>query len=243
MPIVTLQGLRGGTGTTSITAALGWALFQLGESVLVIDASPDNLLRLHFNVSYHDNRGWARALSDGKPWSEAAFRYENRLEFLPFGQLTEQELAALNHRFQQQPLWWQQQIVSLSSEHYRWVLFDLPAGGSAVQQAIHSVPAINICTVTADAASHVLLHQKTLPKNSHILLNRFMANSVIQQDLHQLWLNSLPGLLPLMMHHDEAVAESMAAKQPLGEYQADSLAAQEVMTLAGWCLIHSMESA
>ena len=38
MAIIALQGMRGGVGTTSITAALAWGLQQLGESVLVIDA-------------------------------------------------------------------------------------------------------------------------------------------------------------------------------------------------------------
>ncbi|MSJ21896.1 cell division protein, partial [Escherichia coli] len=45
MAILGLQGVRGGTGTTSITAALAWALQLLGETVLVVDASPDNMLR------------------------------------------------------------------------------------------------------------------------------------------------------------------------------------------------------
>ena len=40
MAILGLQGVRGGTGTTSITAALAWALQLLGETVLVVDASP-----------------------------------------------------------------------------------------------------------------------------------------------------------------------------------------------------------
>ncbi len=34
MAILGLQGVRGGTGVTSITAALAWALQLLGESVL-----------------------------------------------------------------------------------------------------------------------------------------------------------------------------------------------------------------
>lgn len=37
MPVLALQGVRGGIGTTSVTAALAWALQQLDESVLVID--------------------------------------------------------------------------------------------------------------------------------------------------------------------------------------------------------------
>ncbi|STV02795.1 cell division protein [Klebsiella pneumoniae subsp. pneumoniae] len=46
MAILGLQGVRGGTGVTSITAALAWALQLLGESVLAIDASPDNMAAL-----------------------------------------------------------------------------------------------------------------------------------------------------------------------------------------------------
>ncbi len=52
MAILGLQGVRGGTGVTSITAALAWALQLLGESVLAIDASPDNMLRFFFKYRY-----------------------------------------------------------------------------------------------------------------------------------------------------------------------------------------------
>ncbi|MCC9584619.1 cellulose synthase operon protein YhjQ/BcsQ, partial [Enterobacter hormaechei] len=31
---------------------------------------------------------------------------------------------------------------------------------------------------------------------------------------------------------------SLASKQPLGEYRSDSLAAEEILTLANWCLLH-----
>lgn len=61
MAIIALQGMRGGVGTTSITAALAWGLQQLGESVLVIDATPANLLRMHFNTDFAHTNGWARA--------------------------------------------------------------------------------------------------------------------------------------------------------------------------------------
>lgn len=50
MAVLGLQGVRGGVGTTTITAALAWSLQMLGENVLVVDACPDNLLRLSFNV-------------------------------------------------------------------------------------------------------------------------------------------------------------------------------------------------
>ncbi|EER3872665.1 hypothetical protein F8387_000582, partial [Escherichia coli O157] len=37
----------------------------LGENVLVVDACPDNLLRLSFNVDFTHRQGWARAMLDG----------------------------------------------------------------------------------------------------------------------------------------------------------------------------------
>nr|CBX72322.1 hypothetical protein YEW_LO49410 [Yersinia enterocolitica W22703] len=70
MPVLALQGIRGGIGTTSVIAALAWALQQLDESVLVIDFSPDNLLRLHFNMHFEQSRGWARAEVDGEGWQQ-----------------------------------------------------------------------------------------------------------------------------------------------------------------------------
>ncbi len=91
MSILGLQGVRGGVGTTSITSALAWALQILGENVLVVDASPDNLLRMSFNVDFAHRDGWARALLDGKDWRDAGLRYTTQLDLLPFGQLTVEE--------------------------------------------------------------------------------------------------------------------------------------------------------
>ena len=88
MAILGLQGVRGGVGTTSVTAALAWSLQLLGESVLVIDACADNLLRMSFNVDFTREAGWARALLDDKDWRDAGLRYTSQLDLLPFGQLT-----------------------------------------------------------------------------------------------------------------------------------------------------------
>ncbi len=57
MAVLGLQGVRGGVGTTTITAALAWSLQMLGENVLVVDACPDNLLRLSFNVDFYPPSG------------------------------------------------------------------------------------------------------------------------------------------------------------------------------------------
>lgn len=91
--------------------------------------------------------------------------------------------------------------------------------------------------VNADANCHIRLHQQALPADAHILINDLRLNSQIQDDLYQIWLQSQRRLLPMVIHRDEGMAECLASKQPLGEYRSDALAAEEILTLANWCLL------
>ena len=238
MSILGLQGVRGGVGTTSITSALAWALQILGENVLVVDASPDNLLRMSFNVDFVHRDGWARALLDGKDWRDAGLRYTTQLDLLPFGQLTVEE--------RENPQEWAEKLGAIcaglrelkESRRYSWILLDLPHGVSPLTQQLVSLCDHTLAVVKADTNCHIRLHQQALPTSAHILINDLRIASQLQDDLYQVWLQSQRRLLPMVIHRDEAMAECMASKQPLGEYRGDSLAAEEVLTLANWCLLH-----
>ena len=213
MAVLGLQGVRGGVGTTTITAALAWSLQMLGENVLVVDACPDNLLRLSFNVDFTHRQGWARAMLDGQDWRDAGLRYTSQLDLLPFGQLSIEE--------QENPQHWQTQLSDICSS-----LQQLKASD-------HSLAIVNV-----DANCHIRLHQQALPDGAHILINDFRIGSQVQDDIYQLWLQSQRRLLPMLIHRDEAMAECLAAKQPVGEYRSDALAAEEILTLANWCLLN-----
>ncbi|EIN8346524.1 cellulose biosynthesis protein BcsQ [Salmonella enterica subsp. enterica serovar Kentucky] len=238
MAILGLQGVRGGVGTTSLTAALAWALQILGENVLVIDASPDNLLRMSFNVDFVHQGGWARSLLDGQDWRDAGLRYTSQLDLLPFGQLTAQERENLQA--------WQETLGEIGSAiqtlkasgRYSWILLDLPYGASPLTGQLVSLCDHTLAIAQVDANCHIRLHQQALPAGAHILINDLRIGSQLQDDLYQVWLQSQRRLLPIVIHRDEAMAECMASKQPLGEYRSDSLAAEEVLTLANWCLLH-----
>ncbi|EIO3784805.1 cellulose biosynthesis protein BcsQ [Salmonella enterica] len=238
MAILGLQGVRGGVGTTSLTAALAWALQILGENVLVIDASPDNLLRMSFNVDFVHQGGWARSLLDGQDWRDAGLRYTSQLDLLPFGQLTAQE--------RENPQAWQETLGEIGSAiqalkasgRYSWILLDLPYGASPLTRQLVSLCDHTLAIARVDANCHICLHQQALPAGAHILINDLRIGSQLQDDLYQVWLQSQRRLLPIVIHRDEAMAECMASKQPLGEYRSDSLAAEEVLTLANWCLLH-----
>ncbi|EJY9341391.1 cellulose biosynthesis protein BcsQ [Salmonella enterica] len=236
MAILGLQGVRGGVGTTSLTAALAWALQILGENVLVIDASPDNLLRMSFNVDFVHQGGWARSLLDGQDWRDAGLRYTSQLDLLPFGQLTAQE--------RENPQAWQETLGEIGSAiqalkasgRYSWILLDLPYGASPLTGQLVSLCDHTLAIAQVDANCHIRLHQQALPAGAHILINDLRIGSQLQDDLYQVWLQSQRRLLPIVIHRDEAMAECMASKQPLGEYRSDSLAAEEVLTLANWCV-------
>src|SRR5690606_18712288 len=120
---IALQGMRGGIGTTSVTAALAWAFQQLGESGLAFDCSADNLLRLHCSTRFALARGWARAELDGDDWRQGAMRYSENLDLLPFGRLDAAERRNLP------PASWREKIRQLQAAgRYRWILLDVPAG-------------------------------------------------------------------------------------------------------------------
>jgi len=237
MAILGLQGLRGGTGTTSLAAALGWALQMLGESVIVMDGCPDNMLRFFFNDDITHRDGWARALLDNKEWRDTGMRYTSQLDFLPFGQLsaTERVNASLLS-----PLSQAAEIVRTLQKQrpHQWLLIDLPHEVTPWVQPLVEVCQHVLTIVNPDANAHIRLHQQVLPKHGHLLINDLRIGSHIQDDIYRIWLQSQPRMLPVVVHRDEAVAECLAAKQPLGEYRSDSLAAEEVVTLANWCVMH-----
>lgn len=237
MPVIALQGLRGGSGTTSLTAALAWALNQLGESVLVMDFSASNQLAAHFNVPFGMSRGWMRAALDHGEWRQSALRYLPGLDIVPFGSLSQQERQGAQQHAGDYLSAWLAHLAELKS-HYRWLLLDVPAEENRWSRQILAQADHILCLITADANCQLRLHQRRFSNNTRFLLNKFNANSQSQQDLQQLWLTTLSKLIPVNIHQDEAVAEALLVKQPVGEYRPGSLAVEEVTTLASWLLIN-----
>ena len=180
MAVLGLQGVRGGVGTTSVTAALAWSLQVLGESVLVIDACSDNLLRMSFNVDFTRTEGWARALLDDKDWRDAGMRYTSQLDVLPFGQLTttERENEAAYQRLFSQFTVALQELKEKG--HYKWILLDLPHGAAALTRQLIAQCDHVLSIVNVDANCHIRLHQQPLPTNAHLLINDLRINSQIQ---------------------------------------------------------------
>ena len=95
MTSLSVRGVRGGVGSTSLVAAVGHALESLGERVLMIDMCPENLLHLHFNLLASQESGWARAMLDGQDWHAQAWSLSSTLQILPYGGLSAAESASI----------------------------------------------------------------------------------------------------------------------------------------------------
>jgi cellulose synthase operon protein YhjQ len=236
MPIIALQGIRGGCGATSLSAALGWALNALQESVLLIDLSPANQLSAHFNLPLHHVVGWATARLEQQPWQQAAQRYQRGLDFLPFGALNPaQKLRLATTDDFAKPLL---DVLPALKSQYNWIIFDFPADLSPWHSLLLDAADRLIQLLSLDANCQLRLHHLSLTPHTLFLINQFNANSVLQQDLHQLWISALQQLIPQVIHRDEALAEALMMKQPVGEYRPHALVSEEINTLANWLLLN-----
>jgi len=237
MTVVALSGIRGGVGTTSVVAGLGFALHLLQQRVLMIDLHPRNLLRLHCNLALDAEQGWASVDQDAEGrWNEALLQVVEGLYLLPFGQLSAAELGALAQRQQTQPQEWPQRLQSLQA-HFDWILLDLSATQPAGQAALPLLPeaTLRVRVVETDAACHALLSTEGAGDDL-LLVNRFDPISQLQRDLLLLWGERHAQLIPQVIHRDEAMAGALAWKSPVGHYAPDSLASHDVRSLATWLL-------
>ncbi|MGY3927075.1 cellulose synthase operon protein YhjQ/BcsQ [Aeromonas simiae] len=209
---VGLQGLRGGVGTTSIVAGLAYAAWQQGARVLVVELNREGQLGLHFGLPYDTPGGWSVLRHPEQEWRQALHHCQDGLDLLLHGG----EEGAYP---------WLEQL-----DGYDLLLLDLPRS--------QRIPHLDryLTVVNADANCHVRLYQHEFVPNEQVLVTQFTSRRALQQDLLELWLDGGVPLLSIRLHRDEAMAESLAAKQPVGQYQPESLIASELVALAHWCL-------
>ncbi|HGN1704568.1 TPA: cellulose biosynthesis protein BcsQ [Providencia rettgeri] len=238
MPIISLKGLRGGVGTTTLSSALAWELNKLGEKVIVIDMSPDNLLRLHFNSDFSNPSGWANAIYENKSWETTAWEYKDNLLFIPFGILSSKEKEAMLVN-QNIFSFWTSNIDKIKNRtKYNWVVIDLPTNSYSQCSPMEQVSDIVINIAVPETNCHTRIFQES-EINGYLLANKFDVRSELQNDIYQYWTHRLDSLLPIAIHHDESIMESAASKCPVGQYRPESLGASEIHALAIWCLTHA----
>ncbi|MGL5005903.1 MAG: cellulose biosynthesis protein BcsQ [Plesiomonas sp.] len=173
MPVIAIQGIRGGCGTTTVAAGLAAALQSLHFPVLLWDLSPNNLLSQHIGLPFNEPTGWASALTQGKPWHHAAFTTEQAgIQLLPFGLID--NVQALNSFSAN---WLTDALASLALPRNSWVILDTPLYPHFLSQQAEQVADIWLQVTEADPACHALM-QNRLPAQKHAST----TNPVVQDD-------------------------------------------------------------
>ncbi|WP_282361559.1 cellulose biosynthesis protein BcsQ [Pseudomonas sp. PS01300] len=228
-----LHGLRGGMGRSALLAALGYALRELGERVVLVDLCPENLLGLHFNLPVEQRNGWARSELQGRPLAEPLFEVLEGLCVVPFGDIAQDSLVRLGEYHAAAR--WRALQAELATD-FDWLLFDLPHPVNAVATQGFQTD-IRILVAEAEMTSHVLLSRQQVERYDLMLVNRFDPGSSLQSDVLMVWRDLFRHRLPIqLVHRDEAFVEALACKAPVGHYAPQSLASRDIQSLAVRCL-------
>lgn len=243
---ITLSGLRGGAGTTSLAAMLADSLRLLGESVLVVDLNPDDLLRLHFNIPYGDINGWAFAQQQGNDWQQHTYQIDPNLWVLPYGRHGLAGLGVAPHAVDGEALWAADVAVELaqSSNAPAWLIFDLPAAIASYAHLRQSSK-MHLLVSQPDMASHILLGQYPLTQypNTKIMINGLDPAQRVNEAVVLDWdVRYKKQLAPIRFYQDAHVPEALAHKMPASSYFPESAAAQDMLSLATWCLTQRGEA-
>ncbi|ATP44697.1 cellulose synthase operon protein YhjQ [Pseudomonas putida] len=229
MTSLALHGVRGGLGRSALLAALGYALQEVGERVLLIDLCPNNMLGLHFNLPLDTREGWALAEREGRPCTDAVYEVLDGLWLMPFGALP----ADAPQRAPDAAAWDARQVEL--AKHFDWLLFDVPQLPADVAARVETD--VRVLVAEAEMASHLLLGRRQVEHYDLLLVNRYDPASRLQSDLLMVWRDLYREQLPIqVVHRDEAFLEALACKAPLGYYAPQSLACRDVQSLAVRCL-------
>lgn len=235
--IIALSGLRGGTGTTSIAAMLADSLRRLNQSVLVIDLNESDLLRLHFNIPYAATHGWASVADTALAWMDQTYQIDPLLWVLPYGY----HALAHNNPDEHAKRRWIEDLphqLLTTKGLPQWILLDLPVNKTEFK-ALYEASALHLLVVEPDMAAHILLGQYAWFNQTRIMVNghnpSFAANEAVLIDWQQRYRSRM---VPVHLHVDAHINEALGHKMPATTYFPESSAAQNMQSVATWCLTH-----
>lgn len=244
-----IAGLKGGEGATTVTANLAYALERLNQQTLSVDGTKMNLLRLHFSTKIQETQGWAINLMNHNSFCNAAYESPEGVVFFPFGELTTEE----NHQFcsSKENVFNRltNELAQLSqNECWQLILLDsLIDNHECYLELMNSADMICI-VLTPDPSHYNLLHNKIFHPGSifyqkkylmktKFIVNQFHPESAVSCDFLMVLQQELKHyLLPVILHYDISVVESLANLTSVPIYAPDSQSAHDFQALAYWYL-------
>ena len=226
--IIGLFSGKGGVGKTTLASNLAYALTELGEDVIALDANLTTPhLGLHFGLhlvpnTIHD------VLRGGIKLKDALYKHPYGFKVIPASMAVDALRGVNTERLSEITL----DLLGKTD----FVILDCAPGlGAEAVSAINATDEIIIVTnpdlpSVVDALKTALIAKKLKKKVTGIVINRVknkrheMAPKEIEEMVGSPVIASIP--------EDKRVAESVASKVPISDYGSDSPAAVEINRLA-----------
>jgi len=244
MRVLAVIGVTGGAGGTTVTANLAAGLVAQKRRALCFDFCPDNLLRLHLGLPWSEAAGLAPSLLAGDSWHGATFRGVSNVDFVPFGQLSDEaELDNLGSLLRAKPSWLRSQLDGLQIDRETVVVCDCPRGHPALREQVLRVADLVLLVCSPDPISYayavaMLEHagrSGTAP--AVVVMNGFDPARRLDRDVAMLLRTGVKTRFsPVVIHRDEHIRESLACKQTVFEFASASQAAYDFGALATWVM-------
>lgn len=249
---IVIVGLKGGVGGTTVTANLSHALHLLSKETITVDLAELNLLRLHFTMDINNDDGWAKYFSNNECWSNASYESPQRMRFVPFGTLNSSELE--KHCAHKEEwvakLSGELSIVDMDAEH--WQIIHLPnlEHNQRVNRKILNSADLVIVVINPEPISYYLIRNDSInylelkklvgdENKIKFLINNFQPESEVSQDFRLVLQKELTSmLLPVSLHRDTTVIDSIANLTNVHTTSPHSQAARDYQSLAFWCVTH-----
>ena len=244
MQVITLISGKGGVGKTTLAANLAVAMVQRDKRVLLVDLDPQNAQRLHLGMDPEEIAGLVREGVGPASIFDSPFG----VKFIPFGRVTEDELAEFEAALRSDPIWLAAGLATLESSRFDIVIIDTPPGPSVyLHQALQAAQRA-LVVLLADAASYAtvpkmldLVAEYTAGRSDfagvHLLLNQMPTKSVLGHQVRSALFGSYAQqMVPVSVHRDARVSQALAYERPVLEYEPGCKASLDIQYVADWIL-------
>jgi cellulose synthase operon protein YhjQ len=242
MKTIAVVSTAGGTGRTTLTAALAVLLARRGAQVVALDFDPQNLLGTHLGIDGFAAEGLAQALLDANAaWHAHTWRNADGVLFVPYGTVPLEQSARCDTRLAAEPGWLAAALAQLDLPHDGVVLIDTARYPS--QQADHAVRCADLvlCVTPPEpvACATLVAQLGALRRGGaelRIIVNRLNPARDMQRDALAMLAAALGSGLPLAqrVHLDMALPESFARGSWLFDDAPRSQASHDLQGLASW---------
>jgi cellulose synthase operon protein YhjQ len=242
MKTVALVSTAGGTGRTTLTAALAVLLARRGRQVVALDCDPQNMLGAQLGVDGLAATGLSQALLDvDTAWHATTWRNADGVLFVPYGAVSVAQSTRCDARLAAEPRWLADALAELDLPRDGVVLIDTARYPS--QQAEHALRCADLAlcvTPPEPAACATLVARLGALREActhlRIIVNRLNPARDMQRDVLAMLGAALGDSLPLAqrVHLDVALPESFARGTWLFDDAPHSQASHDLQGLANW---------